>query len=191
VQKHQVTRFGTYRALVSGRECTVIIESDYRGRGRGWRATNTRTGRDVIIKSAQRLRSPVNELAREYAAAHPPKASRPRPASSTRPASAPRLASGDVVDDILRATLTAESIRCHVQRAIWCRACGNILDCTRAVEIDLVDAGRDECLRSYIVCAACYDARLAPQLSEIRERAGDKVRIDVNDGRAYAAEGLL
>ena len=153
----------------------------------------------MIIKSAQRLRSPVNELAREYAAAHPPKASRPRPASTTTPAGTIKPASvtrpaggdGDIVDDVLRATLTAESIRYHVQRAIWCRACGNILDCTRAVEIDLVDAGRDECLRSYIVCAACYDARLAPQLSEIRERAGDKVRIDVNDGRAYAAEGLL
>jgi hypothetical protein len=145
----------------------------------------------VTIKSAQRLRSPVNELAREYAAAHPPKTSRPRPASSTRPASATCPASGDVVDDILRVTLTAESIRYHVQRAIWCRACGAILDCTRAVEVDLVDAGRDECLRSYIVCAACYDAHLAPQLSEIRERAGDRVRIDVNDGRVFAAQGLM
>jgi hypothetical protein len=60
MKKAEVQINGRYEALVSGRLTTVRIlsESIYGG----WNARNEATGRDVRIRSAQRLRRQVHAL---------------------------------------------------------------------------------------------------------------------------------
>lgn len=57
MKKKDVVLGGRYTALVSGRMVTVRIkrESTYGG----WEAVNEATGRDVRVRSAQRLRGAV------------------------------------------------------------------------------------------------------------------------------------
>jgi len=50
---------GKYIAKVSNRLCTVRLD-EHRPRG-GWYATNMRTNKRIVIKSAQRLRGPAHE----------------------------------------------------------------------------------------------------------------------------------
>jgi len=58
MKKHEITIGGTYLCKVSGRIVPVRIDqTNPRG---GWNATNTATGRDVHVRTAARLRRPVN-----------------------------------------------------------------------------------------------------------------------------------
>ncbi|MFQ5495864.1 MAG: hypothetical protein ACE5EX_10840, partial [Phycisphaerae bacterium] len=57
MKKNEVKVGGFYTAKVSDRLVTVRIDSAH-GKG-GWNATNTRTGKRIRIKSAQRLRGPA------------------------------------------------------------------------------------------------------------------------------------
>lgn len=56
MKKADIKVGGAYLAKVSGHLTTVVIERNY---GSGWYAKNTKTGRPVWIRSAQRLRKEV------------------------------------------------------------------------------------------------------------------------------------
>lgn len=58
MKKAEVKRGGKYAAKVSGRICTVQIIGE-RAWGTGWNARNLDTNRDIIIKSAAKLRYEV------------------------------------------------------------------------------------------------------------------------------------
>jgi hypothetical protein len=60
--KAEIKIGGTYLAKISGRISIVRIDEsyvDYRGKNRGWNATNLRTNREIRIKSAAKLRREV------------------------------------------------------------------------------------------------------------------------------------
>jgi hypothetical protein len=57
MKKAEVEIGGQYRAKVSGK--LTVVRINCAGYHKGWNATNMATGREVHIKSAQRLRSPA------------------------------------------------------------------------------------------------------------------------------------
>ena len=61
MKKKDVTIGGLYLAKVSDRLTEVRIDSTHSAEG--WNATNTRTGKRIRIKSAQRLREPAGKKA--------------------------------------------------------------------------------------------------------------------------------
>ena len=62
MRKKDVRLGGTYAAKVSGRLVPVRIDGPYPYGNGGWVATNLATGRDVVIRSAQRLRFVVEQV---------------------------------------------------------------------------------------------------------------------------------
>ncbi len=63
MRKSQVTIGGTYAAKVSDRIVPVTLIAE--NRFGGWIGRNEKTGRDVRIKSAARLRFPVEATVRD------------------------------------------------------------------------------------------------------------------------------
>lgn len=68
---------------------------------------------------------------------------------------------------------------------IFCKVCGNILDCKRAVEIGYEVNGKPGASR--VMCCKCYDVRKADgsldaALAEIRTKVPNVV-FEINDGR--------
>jgi len=62
--KSQVKVGAVYTAMVSGKDCFVRIDREYRSpfsNRTGWEATNLMTGRSIRIKSAQKLKREVSE----------------------------------------------------------------------------------------------------------------------------------
>jgi hypothetical protein len=57
MKKAEVEIGGKYHARVSGK--LTVVQINCVGYPKGWNATNVKTGREVHIKSAQRLRSPA------------------------------------------------------------------------------------------------------------------------------------
>ena len=94
-------------------------------------------------------------------------------------------------NDILRdLELTAKrnALRWHVGHDIFCPVCKAVMDCRRAVEVDLL-AG-DRLLKSVVTCAGCYEVRVKVNLEGILEQLKAKdlgVRAEVNDGRVLFA----
>lgn len=77
MQARQVTIGGVYIVKVSGRESRVRIERECRSGG--WYGTNLRTGREVRIRTAGRLRRPADDTATAYAEEHPAKQYKRKP----------------------------------------------------------------------------------------------------------------
>jgi len=67
MKKNEVKVGGMYVAKVSDKLVTVRIDSAHSGGG--WNATNTRTGKRIRIKSAQRLRGAAKAAKAEAGAA--------------------------------------------------------------------------------------------------------------------------
>ncbi|MCK6458139.1 MAG: hypothetical protein L6Q92_16615, partial [Phycisphaerae bacterium] len=88
MKKNQVQIGGAFVAKVSGKLATVRIDAE--SRHGGWEATNVDTGRNVRIKSAQRLRREVaSEKTAEPTATETPVDDRPPQDIDERPAAAP------------------------------------------------------------------------------------------------------
>src|SRR5262245_52822639 len=115
----------TYLAKVSGRLQRVRVTGDftrYNPTRHGWRAVNLATGRELRIKSSQRLR-PLSPPAERPAA--------PAPAAE----SAPRELPGSL-SDFMRLELNRNVLRYAVQRNMFCNCCQDILDVRRAAHVD-------------------------------------------------------
>lgn len=103
MRKRDVQVGGTYEAKVSNSLVTVRIDRELPITG-GWQGTNTKTGRTVRIKSAQRLRRPVqldNDARKEQVMAAAPKATTAKPAAPKKVARKPltRAAAEKVMKD--------------------------------------------------------------------------------------------
>lgn len=81
MKKDEIEVGGVYEAKVS--DCIVAVRIDSVHSSRGWNATNTKTGKRIHVKSAQRLRRPVPVAE----APNSPKTARSTP-KSTNPAAA-------------------------------------------------------------------------------------------------------
>jgi C4-type Zn-finger protein len=77
--------------------------------------------------------------------------------------------------------VTKNMLRYHVGNAITCPACGDILDCRRAVEMNFSQF--DKLVHSGIRCARCFDAMGDVGLSA--KRRG--MTIEIVDGRVLFA----
>ena len=95
---------------------------------------------------------------------------------------------------MLERTLKRNMLKWHVGREMFCPKCKAILDCRRAVEIDVCKQTRDDSgnagepvlVRTFIMCAKCYDARFAVDIAMMNAdaRKDSKLNIAViNDGR--------
>lgn len=82
----------------------------------------------------------------------------------------------------LEAHARREMLRWHCGHQIFCKGCQGILDCRRAVEVDVEVEGK--LASSLVVCTDCYErvvkANVEAMPSEVN---GRPVQVKVNDGR--------
>lgn len=83
MKKSEVKVGGTYTAKVSDRLVPVRIDSAHSKQG--WNATNTKTGKRIHIKSAQRLRGPAKANKQKSAAVTKVPAKKPPAKQDTKP----------------------------------------------------------------------------------------------------------
>lgn len=76
-------------------------------------------------------------------------------------------------------TIKRNILKWHAGHDITCRGCGTILDCRRAVELDIYKG--DTLAASKIVCSTCYDTRLKDTLAS--DLGKHDLRLDITDGR--------
>ena len=76
-------------------------------------------------------------------------------------------------------------LKWHVGHEIFCKRCEAVMDCTRAVEVDVMRG--EDLLKSMVVCAKCYD-ETHERLEEAARRL-EGVRLEVNDGRKLKKGG--
>jgi hypothetical protein len=75
--------------------------------------------------------------------------------------------------------LQRNMLKWHVGHEIFCKSCGAVMDCKRAVEVDVMRG--PDLLKSLVVCALCYDdARERMEAAAARQEG---VRLVVQDGR--------
>ena len=84
----------------------------------------------------------------------------------------------DLKTDYLRRQLAANLLRYAVQREIFCRSCGAVLDCRRAVLIDGGARGAALC------CADCWNQAAGRMRTDFEN-------LEVTDGRELAALNIL
>ena len=76
-------------------------------------------------------------------------------------------------------------LKWHCGHDIFCKSCDAVLDCRRAVEVDVLRG--DTLLKSLVVCAICYDDARG-RLQAACERL-EGARLEVTDGRKIAGRG--
>jgi hypothetical protein len=82
--------------------------------------------------------------------------------------------------------LERNALKYQVGHTMFCPACQTILDCKRAVGLDWLDAN-EELRGTRVVCAACYDAKMANgKLEKMTE--GTAFHVKVNDGRVLFSQ---
>jgi len=83
--------------------------------------------------------------------------------------------------DILKTQIDRQSLKYSVGRAITCPTCGDIMDCTRAVEVTY---SKGRAVKTGVCCTTCYDARIAPEVESIREHLTScGIATEILDGR--------
>ena len=84
-------------------------------------------------------------------------------------------------------TLARNMLRFHAGHEIFCPKCHTILDCKRAVEIDVCKQDTDATLvRSYIMCANCWETRYRVDIESLNRNASVDSRLlraKIWDGR--------
>ncbi len=76
-------------------------------------------------------------------------------------------------------TAKRNMLKWHVGQTIFCPGCQNVLDCKRAVEVDISKDG--ELKASKIFCAQCWDERLRDKIPGLLAEHGHTVALQ--DGR--------
>jgi len=84
----------------------------------------------------------------------------------------------------LTRTLRRNMLRWHVGHVIFCPACQAVLDCRRAVEIDVMQGGK--LAKSLIVCASCFDGKVkANAEAMVKELFSHNLSVEIIDGRKF------
>lgn len=88
--------------------------------------------------------------------------------------------------------LTYDAFRYGVGKAVFCQACDRVLDCTRAVEIEVRYSADDSVLIAY-VCQHCAQNTLLSMIDMIQAKFWNKPwpQIHLYDGRQYTLKGKL
>jgi len=155
-----------YLAKVSGQLQRVRVTRDftrYNPTRHGWRAVNLATGRELRIKSSQRLRPLVDTELRPRC----PEAAPMRPASESA-----RLELPADLGDFMRLEVNRNVLRYAVQRNMFCNCCEEVLDVRRAAHIDARTGYA-------VMCGNCLD--------KYRDRF--KPGVEIIDGRELEKAG--
>lgn len=97
----------------------------------------------------------------------------------------------EILSEVQR-TLKRNALRYHCGYVIFCPHCRTILDCTQAVEIDLIRSNDGALVKSSVLCASCYDSRYRADIEGLNaqlkaESAGrpnqNYTYAEVTDGR--------
>ena len=91
----------------------------------------------------------------------------------------PESTNGTPVDSSIADYVKPQMLRFQVGQAMFCPACRQIMDCAAAVAIDALKNGT--LVTSKVMCARCYDKRIAPQLDSMKAELG--CEFDITDGR--------
>jgi hypothetical protein len=75
-------------------------------------------------------------------------------------------------------------LKWHCGQDMFCKQCGRVHDCTRAVEFDLHADGK--LYRSYLMCAECWDKQKLALWDLVAQSSG-KFSAEVQDGRQLFA----
>lgn len=92
----------------------------------------------------------------------------------------------DPIMDPFRRTLARTSLRDMCGHQIFCKGCGTILDCRRAVELEFSHRSTGEFAASRVICAACFDAKLAGGRIQA-QMEGTAFSVEAIDGRVLFA----
>jgi hypothetical protein len=84
----------------------------------------------------------------------------------------------------LEQTLQRNTLKYHCGHTMFCPQCGRILDCKRAVEIDLMEIG--QLRKSYILCAPCWDDRKLA-MHDLATQSNGRFTLEIQDGRVLFA----
>ena len=90
----------------------------------------------------------------------------------------------DEIFSSLERQLKRNMLRWHVGQVIFCPACGGILDFRRAVEIDVLQAGK--LVKSMVVCAGCFDGKVKDNAKGmLQELSHLDLALEITDGRQF------
>jgi hypothetical protein len=85
----------------------------------------------------------------------------------------------------MQTEINREMLKHHVGMALFCPACGTVLDCRRAVEVDMIGPN-GAIVSSIIRCSTCYDNTVAGAVDKVKAAHPD-VTIEIHDGRELFA----
>lgn len=98
------------------------------------------------------------------------------------------------LESFLKRQLNAQLARYAASQAICCPQCGDVMDCTRTVHAELhrsADGHPEEVVRTFILCAKCWDKALPiiqEGINKAQIRSADQHFsgwMDIVDGRNY------
>lgn len=93
-------------------------------------------------------------------------------------------AQADQILSPLEARLKRNMLRWHVGQVIFCPCCGAVMDYRRAVEVDVLQAGK--LAKSLVVCASCFDGKVkANAKAMVEEMPRLDLTVEITDGRSF------
>ena len=83
-------------------------------------------------------------------------------------------------------TIKRNMLKYQTGQAMFCPACRTIMDCRRAVSVDILKGS--DLLKTMITCAACHDKTVIPALDKLAGKfASEGVTVELADGRVLFA----